>query len=124
MMQPNNRMVKKKPMLSTIWIIGIMVVVLLIGVMVMMFSGGSKLEGTWQGGKDNGETITFDDGKFVTAGYKNEHNGTYTVSGNQLTMTNEDGETDTYSFELTDNTLVLTYHSYYGAGKPESFIRQ
>lgn len=111
MMQPDNQTVKGKPMLSTKWIIGIVAVVLLIGVMVILFSGGSKLDGTWKGGKDNGETITFDDGKFVTSGYKNEHTGTYTINGNQLTMINEGGEERTYSFELVGDSLVLTYQT-------------
>lgn len=55
---------------------------------------GKQLKGSW--GTPN-------------TGYKNEYTGTYSTDGNQLTMKYDNGEVITYSFELVEDSLILTY---------------
>lgn len=91
------------------WVVGIVSIVIILCVVLVMLFGGNKLRGTWKGGKDGGETITFGSNEFSTTGYKNEYTGTYSTDGNQLTMKYDNGEVITFSYELVEDSLILTY---------------
>ena len=82
--------------------------------------GGSKdaLSGTWSAelGEDGVITWTFNGkGKCTMENAYMKQNGTYTVDGDQLTVTLESwSEPSTYTFSLDGNSLTMNEKSGYG----------
>ena len=82
--------------------------------------GGSKdaLSGTWSAelGEDGVITWTFNGkGKCTMGNAYMKQNGTYTVDGDQLTVTLESwSEPSTYTFSLDGNSLTMNENSGYG----------
>ena len=82
--------------------------------------GGSKdaLSGTWSAelGEDGVITWTFNGkGKCTMENAYMKQNGTYTVDGDQLTVTLESwSEPSTYTFSLDGNSLTMNENSGYG----------
>ena len=83
------------------------IAILLLTVMILTFaacSAKSKLIGTWG---DEHQSITFKkDGSGTFTENRTDYPMTYSVDGDVLTMT-IDGETDTCSFKIEGNTLIL-----------------
>ena len=81
-------------------------------------SKGDELEGTWKGStvEDDpdyalGVTMKFDGkGKLTySTDYSSEQSGTYTIEGDQLTISLDSWDNDQhFTFKITDNALDLT----------------
>ena len=83
------------------------IAILLIAVMILTFAAcaaKNRLIGTWG---DGHQSITFKkDGSGVFTENRIDYPMTYSVEGDVLTMT-IDGETETCSFRIEGNTLIL-----------------
>ena len=83
------------------------IAILLLTVMVLTFAAcaaKSKLIGTWG---DEHQSITFKkDGTGTFTENRTDYPMTYSVDGDVITMT-IDGETETCSFKIEGNTLIL-----------------
>ena len=90
---------------------GILVIVLVFG-MTIVGCGGNRLEGTWV--DSDGYTITFGRTTFTMDG----ENGTYTTSGNNITL-NIYGDIMTGTFSIDGDILNITIN-----GDREIFTRR
>ena len=99
-------------MKNTIKIFGIIALVAVIGITMAACnkgggSGGGKLSGTFEVDDRPGYTRTFSGNKhtFEGPGYKSE--GTFTISGDELTVTAADGDVSKFKYTLSGKTLTL-----------------
>ena len=97
------------------------IILLLVAASLLTFAAcGSKdaLAGTWSAdlGEDGTITWTFDGkGKCTMENFFMKQNGTYTIEGDQLTVTLETwSEPSTYTFSVDGSSLTLNENSGYG----------
>jgi hypothetical protein len=100
----------KNTKLSSLRLVGIIALVAVIGFTMIACNkggGGGKLSGTFEMDDNPGYTRTFSGGKhtFEGPGFKSE--GTFTVSGDEVTITAADGDETTFKFKLSGNKLQI-----------------
>ncbi|MCL2721694.1 MAG: lipocalin family protein [Treponema sp.] len=111
-------------MKNTVKIAGIIALIAMIGLTVACGGGGGgggKLSGTFE---YEGSTRTFAGDKvtFQRDDYKSE--GTFTVSGDELTITASDGDVTVFKFSLSGNTLTLENAAVAGRGYEQVWTKK
>lgn len=92
------------------WLIGGVVGVLLVIIIVVSVSGvkDNKIVGTWRGEK---WTWTFDSqGNYVRRAGDHSSQGKYEISGNTMTLYQEEGSVEKCQIEISDLILTITAH--------------
>jgi hypothetical protein len=103
---------KKK--LSSIFIIIVIMIIISCGSSIE-----SKIVGTWKFDEDNiKHNITFNNDKTFFSEIKNDagitkNEGTWSISGNKLSLHIKDVETETFSFSLENSKLTMTSIEYH-----------
>jgi len=85
--------------------LGMLVIALVFG-MTVVGCGGSRLNGTWVGA--DGRLFKFNNGSFEVSFGPKTMKGTYTTSGNSLTLLDDGGdEIETATYSVRGNTLTV-----------------
>ena len=111
-------------MKNTIKIFGIMAIVAIITTTMAACSGsggGGKLSGTYE---YEGSTRTFSGNKctFQSGDYTSET--TFTISGDELTLTASDGDVTKFKYTLSGNTLTLENAAAIGQGYEQVWTKK
>ena len=103
-------------------VFGIIVLVAVIGLAIVACGGGGKLSGTFKlDGQEAVRTFTGNKFTFQVGEYKVE--GTFTTSGDVLTLTASDGDVTEFNFTLSGKTLNLKNVGY-TQGTGQDWIKQ
>jgi hypothetical protein len=98
---------KERVMKNTIKFLGIIAFVAVIGFsMATCGGGGGKLSGTYEMDEYPGITRTFSGNKYIFESSGGKSEGTFTVSGDELTIT-QDGDVTVFKFKIDGKKLQL-----------------
>lgn len=97
----------KQPLPKNAIIAGCLAILLLVlGIWSICYNPADAFIGKWE--RNDVEYIVFtDDGDFYLNGYDDTVSGTYEVAADRLNLHSDEGQSITYSYEFSDNILVL-----------------
>jgi hypothetical protein len=101
---------KENDMKNTIKLLGIIALAAVFGFTMIACSGGGgdgKLSGTYELDDRAGYTRTFSGSKHTFSGPGFSNEGTFTISGDELTITDSDGDVTVFKFKLSGNKLEI-----------------
>lgn len=91
----------------------IILAVMLLAVSLCACGGSSNIVGSWSGTAEGiAVTMTFEDdgtGVMSVMGGLASEEFTYTMEGDNVTVTTADGDVETYDYSIDGDTLTLTY---------------
>ena len=93
---------------NSLRLVGIIALIAVIGFTVVACGkgGGSKLSGTYESDEYAGITRTFSGSKYIYESSGGKSEGTFTISGDELTIT-QDSDSTVFKFKVEGKKLML-----------------